>query len=103
MSAPGRAPGRVAVVVGGVVQGVGFRWFVQRTASGLGLSGWVANRSDGRVELVAEGEADAIDKLLTAVRDGPPGAWVRDVSVRPEAATGMRGGFSVRPGDHPGD
>lgn len=94
---------RVVVVVQGAVQGVGFRWFVQRTAAELGLDGWVANRSDGSVELVAEGSVEAVEALLVAVREGPDGAWVRDVSVRREPLTGSPVGFSIRSGSHPGD
>lgn len=91
------------VVVRGVVQGVGFRWFVQRTATGLGLVGWVRNGPDGSVELTAEGPTDALESLLGAVRDGPDGAWVSEVVVRHEPPTGMSGGFSIRSGSHPGD
>jgi acylphosphatase len=94
---------RVAVTVRGVVQGVGFRWFVQRTAGGLELDGWVRNRADGSVELVAEGEAGAVARLLAAVEEGPDGAWVSGISVRHEPPTGASGGFSIRSGSHPGD
>jgi acylphosphatase len=94
---------RVGVTVRGVVQGVGFRWFVQRTASGLDLAGWVSNRSDGAVEVLAEGPTAAIDALLAAVATGPDGAWVSEVSIRREPPTGLGGGFSIRSGGHPGD
>lgn len=94
---------RVVVVIRGVVQGVGFRWFVQRTATDLGLDGWVRNRADGAVELVAEGSAGAVETLLEMVADGPDGAWVSDVSVRREPATGAGSGFTIRSGSHPGD
>ena len=57
---------RVGAVVRGIVQGVGFRRFVERTGSGLGLDGWVMNRADGSVELDAEGPPDAIDALIAA-------------------------------------
>ena len=94
---------RVVVVVQGVVQGVGFRWFVQRTASRLGVDGWVRNRADGAVELTAEGDAAAVAQLLVAVEQGPDGAVVSGVSVRQEPPTGALGGFSIRSGSHPGD
>lgn len=94
---------RVAVTVRGVVQGVGFRWFVQRTAGGLELDGWVRNRTDGSVELVAEGEADAIAELLASVEAGPDGALVTGVTVRHEPPMGESGGFTIRSGSHPGD
>lgn len=94
---------RVVVVVNGVVQGVGFRWFVQRAATDLGLHGWVRNRRDGSVELTAEGPAAAVVQLLMAVETGPDGAWVSGVSVRHEVPAGESGGFSIRSGSHPGD
>lgn len=98
-----RATSRVAVTVRGMVQGVGFRAFVLRAAIGLRLDGWVANRPDGSVELVAEGPADAIERLLEAVREGPPGCWVDDVAVRPEVPTQAGGGFAIRAAAHAGD
>ena len=74
---------RVGAVVRGIVQGVGFRRFVERTGSGLGLDGWVMNRADGSVELDAEGPPDAIDALIAALHEGPPAAWVEGVMVCP--------------------
>ena len=94
---------RVVVVVSGVVQGVGFRWFVHRAASGLGVTGWVRNRRDGSVELVAEGSPASIAALVATVGEGPDGAWVRDVAVRHEPPTGSFAAFEIRPGSHPGD
>jgi acylphosphatase len=64
----------------GRVQGVGFRWFVQREARALGLRGWVANRPDGNVELAAGGDALALGKLEQIARKGPPGAVVDGVA-----------------------
>jgi len=65
--------------VRGRVQGVGFRWYVVDTARELRLSGWVKNSTDGKVELAAAGERDALAKLEAAVRAGPPGARVEEV------------------------
>jgi acylphosphatase len=67
---------RCRVVVRGRVQGVGFRWFVRERAKALGLSGCVCNRSDGSVEVQAEGDQKAVDELLAALRAGPRGAEV---------------------------
>ena len=53
-------PQRLVATVRGMVQGVGFRWFVQREAARLGLDGWVANQVDGSVEVVAEGPDAAL-------------------------------------------
>ena len=74
---------RVGAVVRGIVQGVGFRRFVERTGSGLGLDGWVMNRADGSVELDAEGPPDAIDALIAALHEGPPAAWVEMRNLPP--------------------
>lgn len=62
--------------VEGRVQGVGFRAFVARAAARLKLAGWVRNRSDGAVEIVAAGPRTAIDELALAARRGPPAARV---------------------------
>jgi acylphosphatase len=72
------------VLVEGRVQGVGYRWWTVETARRLGLEGWVRNRADGSVEILAMGEMSAIERLLRACRGGPPGSSVR--AVRSEAA-----------------
>ena len=63
-------------LVKGRVQGVGFRWFVQREAAELGLRGWVRNTDQGHVEIVAAGEADLLAELKTALRKGSRGSRV---------------------------
>ncbi len=63
----------------GRVQGVGFRWFVRVAARRLQLSGWVRNRSDGSVEVVASGADDRLSELRKLVSQGPDGAQVEDV------------------------
>lgn len=83
-------------IVSGLVQGVGFRWFVQREANALGLSGYARNLPAGQVEVVAEGEPAAIDSLLAALRHGPRSAMVRDVSVVRGEGGGIYIGFDVR-------
>ena len=98
------APGeRLHAVVRGHVQGVGFRWFVVRVAADLGLEGWVMNRADRAVELVAEGPRERLDELLAAVRDGPSSSSVEAVEVTRSAALGGLDGFHIRSGGHPGD
>jgi acylphosphatase len=99
---PGRRT-RLVAVVHGVVQGVGFRWFVQREAARLGLTGWTANLSDGSVEVVAEGPAGDVDCLIAELRVGPPGASVSSLEVRRESARGGIADFAIRPGAHRGD
>ena len=87
---------RLEAVVRGRVQAVGFRYFVLREASRLGLDGWVANDADGSVRLVAEGDRDDLDRLAERVSVGPAGAQIADIDVRWTAAQGAGTGFSVR-------
>ena len=68
--------------ISGTVQGVGFRYSLEREARALGLAGWVRNRRDGSVEAVLQGDADAVDKLITWSRHGPPSARVQRVDVQ---------------------
>ncbi len=67
--------------VTGLVQGVGFRYFVLRRAQESGVTGWVRNMPDDSVELEAMGEREKLEILLAAVRNGPRSAIVRDVTV----------------------
>jgi len=90
-------------VVHGRVQGVGFRIFVKRSASGLGLTGWVANEPSNRVRCVAEGPRHDLETLLGRLDEGPPGAWVDRVDAAWSPATGEFSGFDVRAGAHSGD
>ena len=71
----------VKIVVTGVVTGVGFRWFVMRTAEKLGVAGKVRNRFDGSVEIEAEGKRNALEALVGEVRIGPRMASIRGVNV----------------------
>ena len=70
---------RVRLVIRGRVQGVGFRGFAAREAGGLGVAGGVLNRSDGAVEVEAEGGLDQLARLLEALRAGPAGAHVTGI------------------------
>jgi acylphosphatase len=79
----------------GRVQGVFFRDSVRRQAEELGVSGWAANRADGSVEAVFEGDADAVARLVDAVRAGPGHARVERVDVGDEEPEGLSG-FRVR-------
>lgn len=74
---------RMRLEIRGRVQGVGFRWFTRERARRWGLRGWVMNRPDGSVELVAEGPPDCLDGLRADVRRGPPGAFVEEVRPLP--------------------
>jgi acylphosphatase len=66
-------------VVRGRVQGVGFRWFVEREAKTLGISGWVRNNSDGSVEVLATGTRDQLSGLRSRLQQGPRAARVDNV------------------------
>lgn len=79
MSANSRETATISVTVHGDVQGVGFRFFVSRTAYRLGVSGWVKNLPDGSVELQATGPRETLDELLDAIGDGPPGSRVAHI------------------------
>ena len=68
-------------IVDGRVQGVGFRMYVQRAADALGLTGWVRNKFDGRVEVWAEGSMENNLLLLEALRKGPPSSFVQNVET----------------------
>ena len=82
-------------IVVGRVQGVGFRWFVMRQGKSLGLTGWVRNLGDGSVEVWAEGADDGLDSLESVLRDGPPGAMVREIQAEKQPATGRYSGFDL--------
>jgi acylphosphatase len=82
-------------VVRGRVQGVGFRYFVERAAARLSLGGYVKNRADGSVEVLAVGGAAQLEKLREALQKGPTIARVDDVEES-EAASEPVAGFQVR-------
>jgi acylphosphatase len=87
---------RLNAIVRGMVQGVSFRYYTQREARRLGLRGYVRNRSDGSVEVVAEGPRRAVEELYTWLHSGPPMAEVREVEASWEAPSGQWGSFEVR-------
>ncbi len=69
------------MLITGLVQGVFFRREISYLARQLGIKGWTRNLPDGRVEVVAEGEKDALDRLIQFCRIGPAGARVRRVTI----------------------
>jgi acylphosphatase len=79
----------------GAVQGVGFRWFAQKKAASLGLSGWARNLDDGRVEVYAVGTSDRLNDLAAALHMGPRMADVRGVEEQ-EAAVENHGSFDIK-------
>ena len=68
-------------VITGRVQGVGFRFYMQRKARELGVTGWVRNRRDGSVEAVIQGEPGAVESMTAWTRRGPPSAVVTEVKI----------------------
>ncbi|NMM97785.1 acylphosphatase [Bifidobacterium olomucense] len=72
---------RKHIVVEGLVQGVGFRYFAVMQACKLGITGWVRNRRDGAVEVEAQGKPESMENFVSALRQGPRWAEVQHVSV----------------------
>ena len=94
---------RLDAVISGWVQGVGFRVYAAQRAIALDLTGWVRNEDGGRVHLVAEGRRPALETLLAALEEGPPGSQVSGVSAAWSAATGSFQQFEIRSGSTSGD
>jgi acylphosphatase len=83
-------------VVRGRVQGVGFRWFVEREAHALGIAGWVRNNHDGSVEILAQGTRDQLSGLHSRLREGPRAARVDSVEVSPADSTAGLSSFRIQ-------
>ena len=90
------SPTRVRLRIEGLVQGVGFRAFVEREARSRGLDGWVRNRRDGGVEAVLAGAAGQVEDMVAICRQGPRGSRVDMVKVL-YAGEAVAQGFEVRP------
>ena len=86
---------RAQVVISGLVQGVFFRAYTQKEAQALGLSGWVRNLPDGRVEAAFEGEKTAVNEMIAWCWEGSPSAKVSKADVSWEKPEALRG-FEVR-------
>jgi acylphosphatase len=87
---------RAHIYISGRVQGVFYRSNTRRKALELGLKGWVRNLRDGRVEIVAEGDEERLERLIEWCRRGPPMARVTGLEVRWENPTGEYEDFEVR-------
>ena len=79
----------VHLMIEGRVQGVWFRAWTVKTADHFGLNGWVRNRTDGSVEVIAAGSAGCIDAFISACHEGPPLAEVLSVTVRECSAANL--------------
>jgi acylphosphatase len=86
---------RVHVIIRGRVTGVFFRAATQREAKRLGVTGWVKNRPDGSIEIVAEGEEEAIKEIISWANHGPSTARVDNVDVRWRGYTGEFSDFRI--------
>jgi acylphosphatase len=83
------------LVIGGKVQGVGFRWFVRTAARALGLSGRVRNLPDGRVEVRVAGAPERLAVFLERMREGPPASRVTEIEERELSPVPDWGGFDI--------
>jgi len=83
------------LVIVGRVQGVGYRFYMQRKARDLGVAGWVRNRRDGSVEAMVQGSPDAVEAMIAWARRGPPSAVVAEVKT--SDGSGEFTGFETRP------
>lgn len=86
---------RIRVFVGGRVQGVAYRYFAEKYASRLDISGWVRNLPDGRVEVLAEGPESLVQTFLARLEEGPRLARIDSFEVRTEPATGEFRDFRI--------
>lgn len=84
------------LLITGRVQGVCFRYYTRQTALKSGVTGWVRNLPDGRVEALIEGEEQAVTATLTWCRSGPELARVDRIVIEEQAVTGEFGTFSIR-------
>ncbi len=92
-------PVQLHALVDGHVQGVGYRFFVKNAAEELHLTGWVRNKWDGRVEVLAEGPRRDLEQLLETLRRGPRSGYVSDVKVDWNAASQNYTRFSIAPSE----
>lgn len=83
------------IIIRGIVQGVGFRWFLRGVARRLGLGGWVRNLPNGDVEAVVEGERKSVMEFIDWCKVGPPSARVEEVQVKTLPYTGKYKMFSI--------
>ena len=83
-------------MIGGRVQGVGFRMFAESAAAREGVHGYVRNLDDGRVEALVEGDQASVDRVELALRRGPSGARVESFEVEPAAPSHRATGFHIR-------
>jgi acylphosphatase len=84
------------LLISGRVQGVGFRYFTREVATREGVTGWVRNLDDGRVQACLEGETEAVMRVERLLRQGPGSGHVKDVAVTDEPPSGGYTTFEIR-------
>ncbi len=84
------------VFIKGRVQGVFFRWWTQRQAKKLGLTGWVGNLADGRVEAVFQGTTEKVEKMIEKCKQGSAGAKIENVEMEKGKASSVFSGFEIK-------
>ena len=87
--------GSVHLVISGLVQGVGYRYFCLRAASQLDLKGWARNNPNGTVEVVAEGDRAALEEFIKELKVGPFSASVRDMKIEWGKLSGEHNSFNI--------
>jgi len=87
---------RARLLISGIVQGVGYRWSCNREARALGLTGWVRNLPDGRVEAVLQGTREQVERMIKWCYRGPSEAQVSDIAVSYEDALEDFKDFGIR-------
>jgi acylphosphatase len=87
---------RARLLISGIVQGVGYRWSCQRAAQAIGVTGWVRNLPDGRVEAVAQGTREQVQQLVAWCYRGPEEARVTDIEVAYEETAEELQDFGIR-------
>lgn len=87
---------RAHLLITGIVQGVGYRWSCRRSAQGIGVTGWVRNLPDGRVEVVAQGTREQVEQLIKWCYRGPDEARVSDIAVSYEEPAEIFQDFGIR-------
>ena len=87
---------RAHLFISGIVQGVGYRWSCSREARGLGLTGWVRNLPDGRVEALLQGTKEQVEQMIKWCYRGPAEAQVSDIAVSYEDALEDFKDFGIR-------
>jgi acylphosphatase len=83
------------IIVRGLVQGVGYRFFAEAVAKRLNIKGWVRNKADGSVEIVAQGSPNQLEQFITELKQGPPAAVVEEVQVNYKPAITTYSDFKV--------